>query len=676
MNPDIAINGVISSKAWVRALVFGVAAITLFAGIWLMNAHVDTPDSDPNQATLILPTFESCQDLRTALNDAAGKQSNRFNFESGSMRSLGTLSLDSTLAPTSAPEYSTTNIQVAGVDEADIVKNDGRDIFSLYDGRLTITRAYPPERAAVLSTIDRSEIMPTEMFLAKDRLVLIGSRYVYADATGDKVDSQEVEPGTSRDIAPQGIGAVSVVEIWDVDDRAHPVKLRTTEVEGASVAARMIDDDVYLVTTSPASVTTNGVRLPMMRDSENPEPPADLTGFVEAAPCTQVAHFDPIVRSNFITVASISVRDANQKTTTQVTVGSGENVYASLENLYVAETSYSELATDVVDTWNNGKQETTIYQFALNRGEVTYQHNATVPGVVLNQYSMDEDKGYFRIATTEGSVSRSGESNANNHVTILDADFDRVGAVENIAPGERIYSVRFMGARGYVVTFKKVDPLFALDLSDSQNPRILGQLKIPGYSDYLHPYDETHLIGIGKDTVEGDGGNFAWYQGLKLAVFDVTDPTRPEQLHQEIIGDRGTDSPVLRDPKALLFDRERGLFVIPVSLAEIPDVEKFQGSAPVFGSPAYGDYTFQGAYVYRLTLDRGFEFRGRITHARDEATPADLGSLALSGADAIERSLYIGDALYTISGSAIHIHALSDLSELKRVFLDQPNIPL
>ena len=174
---------------------------------------------------------------------------------------------------------------------------------------------------------------------------------------------------------------------------------------------------------------------------------------------------------------------------------------------------------------------------------------------------MDEYEQHFRIATTTRQVWDSDKMSSNN-VYILDDELDVVGELEDLAPGEKIYSVRFMGKKGYIVTFKKIDPLFVIDLSDHSNPLVLGKLKIPGYSDYLHPYDENHLIGIGKDTVEAAdeltesrGLDFGWYQGVKMAIFDVTDVENPIELHKVVIGDRGTDSPVLYDHKAFLFDR-------------------------------------------------------------------------------------------------------------------------
>ena len=179
------------------------------------------------------------------------------------------------------------------------------------------------------------------------------------------------------------------------------------------------------------------------------------------------------------------------------------------------------------------------------------------------------------------------QSSQTNNVYVLNQNLTVVGKLEGIGQGENLHAVRFMGDRGYMVTFIKTDPLFVIDLSQPQNPKVLGELQIPGYSDYLHPYDATHLIGVGKDAVAAVQGNFAWYQGLKLALFDVSDVNNPVQVANYVIGDRGTASAVLNDPKAFLFDKSKDLLVIPVNLALVNQTLVQQYPS---GVPAYGDW--------------------------------------------------------------------------------------
>jgi uncharacterized secreted protein with C-terminal beta-propeller domain len=277
---------------------------------------------------------------------------------------------------------------------------------------------------------------------------------------------------------------------------------------------------------------------------------------------------------------------------------------------------------------------------------------------------MDEYNTYFRIAT-----NYYGPESQISNVYVLNSGLALTGKLEGLAPNENLHSVRFMGDRCYLVTYRTTDPLFVIDLSDSTNPRVLGELKIPGYSDYLHPYDETHLIGVGKEAVEVDGGARAFYQGLKLALFDVSDVTRPTQISNVTIGDRGSDSEALSDPKAFLFDKSKSLLVIPVSLALVSEYDK-----AAYGVSAYGTTVWQGAYVYSITIDGGLQYRNRITHLDSSL----LGSDGLLKAPNeywntqdkwVTRALYVNDVLYTISASMVKLNSLADLSQIATVNL-------
>ncbi|HIH29734.1 MAG TPA: hypothetical protein HA260_08030, partial [Thermoplasmata archaeon] len=256
----------------------------------------------------------------------------------------------------------------------------------------------------------------------------------------------------------------------------------------------------------------------------------------------------------------------------------------------------------------------------------------------------------------------------------------QISKIENIAPGESIYAARFLGDRAYLVTFVQVDPLFTIDLSDPYNPRILGELKIPGYSEYLHPYDETHIIGIGKevdpsidaDLVHTPGAiYYTAILGLKIALFDVSDIENPVEQAKVVVGDRGTDSPALYDHKAFLFDREKQLLVLPVSLYEITQEVKDRYVESQGAETLYGEFTFQGAYVYQLSLENGFDYQGRITHQSPEQMQHTQDYYWYWGSSStdITRTLYIGDVLYTISDSMVKMNNLEDLSEINSISL-------
>jgi uncharacterized secreted protein with C-terminal beta-propeller domain len=208
-----------------------------------------------------------------------------------------------------------------------------------------------------------------------------------------------------------------------------------------------------------------------------------------------------------------------------------------------------------------------------------------------------------------------------------------------------------------------VDPLFVIDLKEPTRPEILGALKIPGYSDYLHPYDENHLIGFGKDTIEIKGQ--AYYLGMKVALFDVSDVSNPIQKFSEIIGDRGTDSDLLQNHKALLFSKEKNLLAFPVTLMEIKDgSEKAKQD-----SLQYGQFTFQGALVYNLDLENGFRLKGRITHLSEEDY-LKAGNSWYNSDKNVQRIIYIDDNLFTLSNEMIKANAIADLKEKGSVIID------
>jgi uncharacterized secreted protein with C-terminal beta-propeller domain len=306
--------------------------------------------------------------------------------------------------------------------------------------------------------------------------------------------------------------------------------------------------------------------------------------------------------------------------------------------------------------------DTVLYKFSLNNGKIAYAGKGSVPGTILNQFSLDEYNGHLRIATTTGQIWRDDEHTSKNHLYLLDEHLRLTGKLENIAPGEKIYSVRFMGSRAYLVTFKKVDPLFVIDLKDPKAPKILGKLKIPGYSDYLHPYDENHLIGFGKDAVEQK--DRAYYQGMKVALFDVSDVEHPVEKFTEIIGDRGTESELLHNHKALLFSKEKNLLAFPVTLMQT------ERNGQEEDATRYGEFVFQGALVYQLDLQRGFTLRAKLTHLSE----ADLRKAGNGWYDSdlnIRRILAINDMLYTVSPAKIKAYRLADLRESKSLSLTE-----
>lgn len=538
-------------------------------------------------------------------------------------------------AVTDSPEYSQTNIQVEGVDEADWVKTDGHNLYIVSKGTIFILKAYPPEEAEVLSKISFDKNIEGLFINDETLIVFLGGPFYEMYGYGDV----RTPHGTSE----------TFIEIYDLTNLSSPNLVKNVTVNGYYFNSRMIGDYVYAVICKPAYLDNIGeVSLPVIESNYNK---------LNIAPSSIYYLNGSENYYAFTNIVSINVKDPDQDPLCKtLLLGATCNMYVSHNNIYITSPSYTE---------GEFKNEliTNIHKISIQNGEIEYFSNGWVPGSVLNQFSMDEYEGYFRIATTTGQSWFEGSEQSNN-LFILNSTLSTVGRLENLAHRERIHSARFMGSKCYLVTFRKVDPLFVIDLNDPKNPKVLGKLKIPGYSDYLHLYDENHLIGIGKETVAAEEGDFSWYQGVKISLFDVTDVSSPREVDKFEIGNRGTDSPVLRDHKAFLFCRSKNLLVLPILLAEI-DEEKYSGSVP---ANAYGEYVWQGAYVYDISSEKGLVLRGRITHLKDDEELLKSG-FYFESSHAIKRSLYIDNVLYTISENTIKMNDIENLFEINTIDL-------
>lgn len=592
-------------------------------------------------------------------------------------------------------DFSQTNVQVEGVDEADIIKNDGEYIYLIKDQTVRIIKAYPPSVMREVSEIEIEDVgfWPQEMFVDGDRLVIIGqsSNYYW---TQDYVKSS---------IMPYPYHSNQTkVYIFDIADRTNPEQERVVRLDGLYNTSRRIGDNMYLVLNANPNVwyfdeaQTGDDLIPRIQDNDDESEP--MVG------CADIRYFPGFHQPNYLIVVSIPLDDPEGKIDREIFLGSSENVYSSMTDLFVANSAYDySRYTD----WNwSENTKTRIYKFALEDGEIDFKARGEVPGTILNQFSMDAYKDNFRIATTKGNTWDDSNPSSNN-VYVLDTDMKTVGSLEDLAPGERIYSTRFMGDRLYMVTFKQVDPLFAIDLSSPTNPKVLGSLKIPGFSEYLHPYDEDHIIGFGKETVENTKGNVTM-EGMKVAIFDVTDVSSPVQKFVEIIGDSGTYSELLNNHKALLFDKDKELLAFPIQIIEkiepeemdcakyrydtcpsycysrcIPTscTEDSEGRAVCtddcggLGScynPDYVQYntTFSGAMVYKINMTDGFKLKGKITHYTDDEI-AKMGTYwPYNWEKQIQRIVYIGDYLYSISQGIIKSSTMDKVETVKSLIIN------
>lgn len=625
-----------------KAAFYGVAAVLMAVvltamfvdyGAYLPKLQASLPPV-PAPASAFLTTFQSYDELKNFLVSNSATQG-RYPYEyldttwfGSAVNALGPMRKSTAesegIYGRSSPDYSSTNVQVAGVDEADIVKTDGEYIYTLSNGHISIIKAYPPETAVLVSTITFDKVYPTEFFVNGDRLVVIGSQYdtritpYYSGPIGLYYPELLYEPSKASML------------IYNIHDKAHPTLLRDLTMTGEYFESRMTGDYVYFVVYQTAYIIYDTAILPKIYSDGHAS---------EVAP-SQIHYYNG--SSNYYqytTFVAANVQNATEAPTyLTVMLGGTSSMYVSPSNIYV--------------TFREMDGNTTIYRVHFKDNNMTCEANGQVPGNELNQFSMDEYNNHFRIVTT------TWKNYTQQNLYILDMNLSIVGRLENLGVTENLHATRFMGNRCYIVTFKKTDPLFVINISDPTNPTVLGELKIPGYSDYLHPYDENHLIGVGKEAVEAESGDFAWYQGIKLALFDVTNVSNPIQLANHTIGERGSDSPVLSNHKAFLFDKTRNLLVLPVSEAKIDESQYPYGVPPY----AYGTTVWQGAYVFNVTLTGGFNLTGRITHGTEGGGVPEVGYW-------VNRALYIESVLYTVSDRKVKMNNLTDLAVIDEIQL-------
>lgn len=777
--------------------VFGIGILVVLVGALLITGVAHQRDAGRQFSSL--SELESFLDSHTdASYNAYGRETATLEADSGKATG-GTASAQA--APAADPSYSTTNVQVAGIDEPDFVKNDGEYIYLAREGTLSIIHAAGSE-SRIVSTIKLNASV-YNILVRDDQLIVFGTEY-YAPCIDCAQPLTEEKPAIAeesfaREIMPYYESPQSFVTIYDISDRTAPEVESSFVYEGSYRDARLMGTYVYLIANQELIRESEDVTLPRLgprgeqttiaardityfpmpdygyqlttivafnleNDGENPTHESFLTGYSHTVYVSENAVYlaspvyipydtytTRVLEEVYLPSLPADVRDDAEEALDENAIYEAEAEVLNIVARYYNELSSEEKASfesELADRmnefdadWQADMQKTLIHKIAINEDTIDYVAYGEVPGQLLNQFSMDEHEGYLRVATSTqfwfgglgiaASVPRAAEvmgavedttqpemetpemdgfdnempedapesvpddstqrqeipqrvpipeaqrQESTNAVYILDSDLNIVGTLDDLAEGERIYSARFMGDRLYLVTFKQIDPLFVVDLSNPQNPELLGELKIPGYSTYLHPFDETTIIGIGQDTdgtIEENGEDAAIPAGLKIALFDVSDPSSPREIDHFIVGDRGTYSDALYDHKAFLLDQERGLLILPVSIQERIG-HKVQGENEGFWYPTRT--VFQGVYVFEISKESGIEVKGMIDHwtaddhaALEKARASNDEYFYPPYEAAVQRSLYIGDSLYTISMRTLKANDINTLNE--QVALDLP----
>jgi len=583
-------------------------------------------------------------------------------------------------------DFSETNVQVEGVDEADMIKTDGNYIYTISENIVYIIKAYPGEDAKIVSTI-KLDNNPSGLFVNKDKLAVFGTSYDYSYF--EKLD-----------ITPYS--GMSYFKIYDISEKDDPEEIKEYQFEGNYFRGRMKGDYVYFITTTYPQYQVNHPR-PILFDG----------GVMKTMPIDSIYYYDIDYKNPmYVIINSISMEDVEDDNSDAVLVEGSQEMYMSHDNIYITYSEYiseydlqkqivMEMLEDnltsreqnliekikvtdneVLSRWEKDEKIWQIYEqhvmvmsqedrdnmqdeaeellqkklneteyfeytvinrIAIEDGEISPEANGKVGGSIVNQFSMDEYNSVFRIATTVSQrwSSYSSFSESMNNVYTLDEDLEVLDQIEGLAKGEQIYSTRFIMGRLYMVTFRQVDPFFVIDLSDARNIKELGKLKIPGFSRYLHPYDANTIIGIGQDATETGRTS-----GLKISLFDVSDVSEPEEIAKYVTEERYAQSSALYEHKAFLFSKDKELLVIPVYNY---NWEK-------------SSENYNGAFVFKISKDE-ITLRGLIDHSN---------TTQYYWQPAVERSLFIEDMLYTKSLKLLRINRLDTLQKVKNVELNEP----
>ncbi|NOY28422.1 MAG: hypothetical protein GXP62_21405 [Oligoflexia bacterium] len=689
------------------------ASLLLPLSLLLLPACNNKPEpADLGQGGYTLARFSDCGELKTWVAGAWTEElvRSRYGYGWGYAVEDGATSGSGTASPT---EYSETNVQESGVDEPDLVKTDGSYLYVTHGSSFSVVKSWPAEDTSVLSTLDLDGT-PFALFLQGDRAAVMATVWGYGGdgssgggGGGTVPDSSTEESGwesgyyEGSGVAPDWAGdsdryytSSTRISVIDLSDRSAPQVLREIDLEGYYTDARMIDGDIYVVTNTYSSMPqslwdlswSDTLGLPVLADGDWDDQAAvtaaadearallypyvlttvlgmsaeellpevrDQVPGEDAAPvllteCTDVYHPDGLSSPSSLAVTHFKLDEGDAGSDVSATglLSDGWEIYASADSLYVTQTSWWWWWG-----WGDLDLKTHVHKFQLDGADTVYVGSGSVDGWLLNSYSMSEQDGYLRVATTDinwwwGDVSGTGTTAAEpaNNVFVLQEDagaLTEVGELRGIAPNEQIYAARFMGDVGYLVTYQQTDPLFTLDLSDPTAPAVVGELEVNGYSSYLHPAGDGYLLAVGMDG-DSDGSIL----GFQVSLFDISDPAAPTLADRLALeSDDWSSSEALWDPHAFTY------FADTLSL-------------PIYTS--VDGVSFSGLWVLDVDLDGGtLSELGRVDHSEMAGLSTcpddpyddcyDTGDYAW-----MRRSVVIEDWLYSLSSYGIKVTELRD----------------
>lgn len=660
---------------------------TLPAGEFLIYAGYQTePDQIiyHNQVPGSFVVFDSSQAAlhkvknKQVLTELFSHENQRNQYFSG----LASIPFDTTgFSPvnTSATSVSQTNIQEVGVDESDRIKTDGNHLYTLES-----CDSDPLKECITTYQINNSPAsnIQTGQLGNESNLGQQGSLFL------KEVNNKKLLIHLSNSNNFNINNAWYLSTYWQNNnteirfvDVSQPNKMSVgthITIDSATLSSRLIDDVLYLVTRKnpsfidPAKLPVDGStlakepdindQLPIISFNDN----SDKTPLIKATDCFIPSHNSQKPTDNtLITITAIPLTNPKSHYSTCI-AGNIDTFYMSTESLYLASSRYPVSFSENSIIYNPGdaEMETEIHKFSLAKGQLEYRGSGSVSGHLgwntsKQAFRMGEYEGVFKVATSKGN---QWDETSSTSVSVLKESPDRknleeISSLHNLGkPGERLFAARFIGTRGYLVTFKQTDPLYVLNFKDPEHPEILGELEIQGYSDYLHPIGENYLLGIGKDAIPGKEEDSAFYQGVKLSLFDVSDANSLREVKSIIIGKRGTESAVLQDHHALAWlPSDKGnsaTLSIPIQLNDRKQTQNNPFLINADPASYYYEWTHTGLYTFNISTDTpGIKLLGKLL---TDKAPENCNELGLDP----QNSCFQGQQTYNdravIQGGSVH----------------------
>lgn len=558
-----------------------------------------------------------------------------------------TSTTDKNLVDSTNNDYSTTNVQVENVDEADIIKTDGNYIYSLSNTDIVITDISDENNPIVASRINSSSLIPVDLLLYDKYLVIIS-----------KQDNSKY---------------TTDVRIYDVSNKKEPILKKSFRNYQGYYTSRMLGGELYIISNGYLNKEEKNVVAYYDEDNKRIDMDYNKMYYFKEKSCSKetiISHINLAELENKSFDVNTYLIDLNY-------------IYMSENSIYLANLKYkgndnptqreiSEIF-GITGVWNYFLQISDFkYRYCTeiikldikNDGNLEYVNKTQIDGKPINQFSFDEYNSNLRIAVQDGIKG--------SKIVVLDSKLKKIGESKYVGEKEVMYSSRFVGEKAYLVTYKNTDPLFVFNLSNPKSPEVLGKLEIPGYSTYLHPYDENHIIGIGVQTedrvVRDTNGNVVststYITGMKMALFDVQNVESPKQISEVIIGDKKTKSAILTNHKALLFSKEKQMIAIPINSysEDIDSKEKKSDNIDdivTLYNKLGNNYISEGYLVYNINLEEGIKLKGVITH--------DIQSEKAYRGSQLLRGIYIKDSLFTVSQHELKVNNLYTLQQISNI---------